>query len=263
MKNKGIVNLIIFMILIIFFLLAYYFKYNNSDINEKIQNVKWYKYDYNTGYYETFYVSNNDFMYNLANKTNEYASCKQYSFNKNNNTLNLDCNKKIKIISVNKNYIVLNIDNEEKYFYDNIEDSLNYEFKSYFNKSISEFKKEKQQVKEYLKIDYEKLLEILAKEEDYRIVFMGDSCTSIECTLMLDIMEKWLVSYDSVYYIDANILNDNMIKNLYNLNNVFDNNINFYNGIYPRVVSNINENLNQYEVKCNGFNCTKFYKIEE
>ena len=99
--------------------------------------------------------------YSLFDEKNEYSSCKKYTFNKSRNELNLDCNKKIKLIEITDKYIVLDIDLKKIKFFSNIDDTLNYEFELFYNKSISEYKTEMSRVSELIKINSERFLQFL------------------------------------------------------------------------------------------------------
>ena len=65
-----------------------------------------------------------------------------------------------------------------------------------------------------------------------------------------------------VYYYDANEVSNDVIS-LINKISKKEYDINYFNGIYPRViVTNNSKIIEQYEIKCEGFNCNKYYKNE-
>ena len=138
----------------------------------------------------------------------------------------------------------------------------NDEFEVYYQKSIVDYRKEKSQVLDFSKINETKLYEILKEKKYSKIVLMGNKCSSIECTLALDIIEKWISTNEDIYFFDANQINDNILKYINNINESnYD--YNYFNGSYPIVlVSKNNKIVDQYEIKCTGFNCTKYYKNE-
>ena len=265
MKNKNIRNAIIFIIVVILFVIFQYIRFNSREIDEKIYNKVWYKYNYNTGYYDTFEMNNSTVKYIKPSVSNEddYSNCVNYYYNKKENSLILDCNKKIKILSVDNNSINLIVDNKSKIFFDSIDETTNHEFESYFGKSIIEYKKEKLQAKDFIKINENKLKEIINSDAYSKIVFIGNECTSVDCALALDVMEKWIATTEDVYYFDVNDLNDKLLKYLNNIDNNLVNNINYYDNIYPRIIiSKKGKIIDNYEIKCKGFDCTNYYKNE-
>lgn len=266
MENKNIKNAIILMIIIILFVLFQYIRFSSRTINEDIYNRVWYKYNYNTGYYDTLIIDKNTIIYNRPTNSSiseDYNNCHSYFFNKKDNSIVLDCNKKIKILKINDNNINLLIDNKVSVFFNSLDESINYEFETYYGKSIVEYKKEKLQAKEFIKINESKLKEIVESENYSKIVFIGNECTSVDCALSLDVMEKWISTTEDVYYFDVEELNEKLIKYLNTLNDKVLNDINFYNNVYPKVIISKNGKIiDFYELKCNGFNCTNYYKNE-
>ena len=265
MKNKRVEYIIVVMLFIIICVIISFFRYNYLSIDKKIQNKIWYKYNYNNGLYDTLYLSEGKVDYfkpTSTNNTNSLDNCKKYTFDKMKKVLKLDCNKEIRIVSFDDNSLSLDFDSKNEKFFSNIEDSLNYEFESYFQKSIIDYKKERSQVTEVSKINEAKLYEVLKSDVYSKVLFIGDKCSTIDCTLALDIMEKWISTNESVYYFDVKDLNQNIINYINKIGtNKYE--YEFFNGIYPRViVSSNNKLIDQYEIKCIGFNCTKYYKNE-
>ena len=265
MKNRRIYYIFIVMIFIIVIMIINVLKYNYLSIDKSIQGITWYRYNYVNGLYETLYFKDGIIKYfkpTSLNNTNSLDTCTRYSYNKKTNTLKLNCNKDIRIVSYDKDSLSLDFDRKNEKFFSNIDDSLNYEFEVYNQKSITDYKKEKSQVTEISKINEKKLFEVLKDNDFSKIIFIGNRCTAIECTLILDIMEKWISTNENIYYFDINKLNNNII-NYINRNNNTNYTYNYFDGSYPRViVSKSNKIIDQYEVKCTGFNCTKYYKNE-
>ena len=265
MKNKRIIYVLIIMIFLIVVMIINILKYNYLSLDKQIQNTTWYRYNYTNGLYETLYLKDNNIEYfkpTSTNNTNSLDKCTKYSFNKKNNTLKLNCNKVIKVVSYDKDYLSIDFDGKNEKFFTNIEDSLNYEFEVYFQKSITDYKKEKSQVKDISKINELKLYEVLRDDEYSKIVFIGNKCTTIDCVLLLDIMEKWVSTNENIYYFDVNELNDRIITYINKINNS-NYTYNYFDNAYPRIiVSKNNKLVEEYEVKCTGFNCTKYYKNE-
>ena len=266
MKNRDILNIIGFMFVLLLIVVMYFFRYKTNSINENIMNKIWYRYDYTTGNYEKIMFSNNNITYYKPIKGNEttiYDNCIKYNYDKKNSVFILDCGLKIKYLSSNEEKIQLKINNNDRSFYLNIEDSLNHEFESYFGKSIYDYKKEKMQAKNFIRINEIKLLELLDSNEYSKIVFIGDKCTSIDCTLVLDVMEKWISTTENVYYYDINDLSDKVMKKLNSIDKDFGTTKDRYYDIYPKVlIVKNNKVVDMYNVKCTGFNCKEYYENE-
>ena len=266
MKNKSIVNISLIMIIIIILVIINFLRYNSATLNGSIMNKNWYRYDYNNGYYEKIYLEGNKISYYKPSRLNEeniFDYCKSYSYNKKTKTYNLDCKRNIKIKSKKNNSIVVEVDDKSYAFFDNIDDSLNYEFEAYFEKSMIDYKKEKIQVTEFSNINEEKLLEVLKEDEYSKIVFIGNKCDSVDCVLALDIMEKWISMSQNIYYYDVNNLSNNIISYIHKMDKTIDNSKEYYDNIYPIVIISKNDKIvDKYEIKCDGFNCSKYYKNE-
>ena len=264
MKNKKIIYFIIVSIVIIALTIVSIFKYVSLSINS-LSNTKWYRYNYANGLYDSLEFTNGSINYfkpTSTNNVNSLDNCTKYSYDKKNKIIKLDCNKEIKIDSYDNNSLTLELDGKNTKFFTNIEDSLNYEFESYFEKSIVDYKKERNQVTEFSKINKNKLIEVLRADEYSKIVFIGNKCTSVDCALILDIMEKWVSTNENIYFYDIKDLDLSIINYLNNISlNKFD--YNYFNDIYPKVlVVKNNSIIDRYEVNCTGFNCTKYYKNE-
>lgn len=253
MKNKNIIIVIGTLILLIIVILFNYYKYYDNNIENQIMNKKWYKYNCNTGYYDIFYVENDTINY--KNEKDNFKNCNKYYYDMKNNIIELDCGKKISIETINSNKLVLSFDNINHVFYDNIEDSLNYEFIKNYKKSISEYKKEMNRIKEISKINYDRLLEKITLDENSKVFIIPNKCTRIECTLVLDTMEQLISKGDNISYLEISNIDNNKILFLnkkYNLN--IDN-----NNIYPKVLIIKNKNIiDSYDFICEGFNCKKY-----
>lgn len=266
MKNRNIWNAIILLIVIILFVIFQYIRFGSRTLGEEIYNKVWYKYNYNTGYYDSLTISQNKITYNRPTNSfvnDDYSNCSSYYYNKKENSIVLNCNKNIKILKTNDNNISLLIDNRVNVFFDSLDESVNYEFESYYGKSIVEYKKEKLQAKEFIKINESKLKEIIESDNYSKIVFIGSECTSVDCALSLDVMEKWISTTEDVYYFDVNDLNEKLLIYLNSLNSKVLNDIKFYNNVYPKVIISKNGKIvDFYELKCEGFNCKNYFKNE-
>jgi len=263
MKNKGYDYLIIVVISLIILAIINFFVFGFNSLNSNLINKKWYHYDFTTGYYDLLTINKDKIEYRGYNTTKNYEKCSIYNYDKKNNSFLLDCGEKINIYKIENNRIELKIDEYDKVFFDNSEDSINYEFKNYFGKSIIDYKDEKSQITEYSKINNEKLISIIKEKGYSKIVFMGNNCTSIDCILALDIMEKWVIKSSNVYYYDSSLLDNNTMISIQKIIKDFNTDINYYNSIYPKVIIVKNGKIiDSYDIKCAGFNCNSLYKNE-
>ena len=57
--------------------------------------------------------------------------------------------------------------------------------------SITEYKNSNYYMTDIIKIDENKLKKVYSSNKYSKIVFMGNKCTSIDCVLFLDTLEKW------------------------------------------------------------------------
>lgn len=254
MKNNKIIIYVGLIIVLISISLLYIF--NDRSLNDNIFNKNWYKYNYKTGYYDVININKDTFSYVIPTNTNEsnpYDKCSRYNYDSKNKELKLNCNKKLIIKEIKDDYIVFNVDKQDNYFYSSTLDSLNHEFYNIFNMSVSEYKKSKESVLDLIKVKSNKINEIYNSDEYSKVIFIGDLCTSIECTLGLDVIEKWINFDSNVYYIDSSSLNQNDYKNLKVLGKEF-------NDVYPSVYVIKNKKIvDKYKIKCNGFDCSMYY----
>ncbi len=264
MKNKKITYIIYLMIVIILVTLFVLIKYYPVSLENKVMYKKWYKYETTTGYYDTVYIEDNKFNFNKPSNTNvrgRYDYCTKYTYNKSNRTFNLDCGEKIVVDKIEENKLVLIINEKKTVFYATPEESLNYEFENYFNKSMSEYKLEMKQNIDFIKINYERMIEIIEEKDNSTFIFIGNNCSSIECTLFLDILEKWIATNDKTYYINIDELTEKEMQSINNKIPEFKLDKDYYNDIYPRIILfNDNKILDDYQIICNGFNCSKYIK---
>lgn len=265
MKNRNRMGfLLIIMVLLVITFVFGRMKLNNLD--ESMFNKNWYYYNHSTGYYDILYFKENSLKYYKPlniNDVSPYDSCTKYTYDRKNNILNLNCDKQIKINKVEDKKLSLEIDGRIMTFFTNINESKNYEFELYYGKSISSYKKDKSQAKEFIKINYDKLNEIINGNEYSKVVFIGNKCTSIECALGLDVMEKWISTTENVFYYEAEDINEELLNNLNNIDPILEKNINFYNNIHPLVlIFRERKLIDYYYIECNGFNCAKYYKNE-
>lgn len=261
MNNRNIICIIGVFAIGIILTLLYIFKYDK--ISNDILDKNWYRYNYINGYYDVFNINEYKMSYyrpSSENFTNIYDKCSSYRYNKKNKTIILDCNKEIIIKNNDKDKLILLIDGEENVFFNNIDDSLNYEFSKFYGKSMSEYKKSESQVIDSIKLPVNSLINVIKEKEDAKIIFMGNKCSSVDCLTSYDVIEKWLSVSTNTYYINSDELNNNITNTLYKINKDFSKDLDFYNDAYPKVIiTNGGKIIDTYLIKCHGFNCSAFY----
>ena len=261
MKNKGMLVIIISTIIFVIVSIFYVLSLKNFDKN--LLNHKWYHYNKKNGYTEILYINDEEIIYykpNNDNQTNDYSFCSDYKYNKATRTILFDCGKKIVIDNVGSYKLDVEIDNEEITFFKNAKYSREYEFNKYFNMTIDEYKNKRKQTLDIIKIDNDKLIEVINDSEYSKIIFLGENCKNIECALIYDIIEKWISYSKNVYYVDSSTLNTETLSELNSINNEFSLDNKIYDDIYPSVyvVSN-NKIIDNYKISCEGFSCSQYY----
>lgn len=263
MKNRYIVCIIFFLIFCIVINILYIF--DRGSINENILDKTWYKYDFRTGYYEKIIFNDKGIIYYKpmsVGQTSSYDKCSSYNYNVDNNKYVLDCDKKIGILDVSDNKITVSIDDNIYCFFNNIEDSLNYEFNTFYNMSISEYKDEKSQSTEIFEIDFMTFRTLYKTNENSKVVFIDRKCESIDCILALDLYEKWISLDSNIYFIDVNKLTSEDIRILNLISKELTNVVLNNTSMNPYVIITNNRKIyDQYEINCKGFDCTSYYGV--
>ena len=261
MKNKGLVLIIVSLIIFIIVSILYFFSLKKTYVN--LENKKWYHYNNNNGYFEIIELKNNTIIYNIpdnSNKTTEYTFCNGYKYNMNKKRIYFDCGKEIFIQSIKNNKLTIESNGKEVSFFKNAEDSKNHEFKLYFDLTKEEYINKKKQALEIIKIDKEKIYNVLNDNEYSKVIFIGNRCETIECLLVYDLVEKWISFSKNIYYIDSNDISKKFIEKLNKNNSSFIVDLNEYNDLYPTIyVISSNKVIDKYKIKCNGFNCSMYY----
>lgn len=226
----------------------------NVPMDNKIKNKTWYNYDIKTGNYNKLYINKNIEL----NISNNNSKCNKYHYNSRNKKIILDCGIEINILKYTDNYLNVKIDKKEMDFYTDAQTSLNNEFQKYYELTISEYNEKNKQAKEIIKTDYNKLEEILNdKGHKNIIILMGNECVNIECTLILNVIEKMMTQNENIYYIDVSDEN----KNKQILNKL--DNLDSFNMEYPLLYKVENGNITKEIFKCEGFNCSKWYNFSK
>ena len=206
----------------------------NVPMDSKIKNKTWYNYDIKTGNYNKLYINKNIEL----NISNNNSKCNKYHYNSRNKKIILDCGIEINILKYTDNYLNVKIDKKEMDFYTDAQTSLNNEFQKYYELTISEYSEKNKQAKEIIKTDYNKLEEILNdKGHKNIIILMGNECVNIECTLILNVIEKMMTQNENIYYIDVSDEN----KNKQILNKL--DNLDSFNMEYPLLYKVENGNI--------------------
>lgn len=262
MKNRRIVSIIYILIFVIIISFFYVFKYKDALLDKTIYDRNWYSYNNINGQYDIFYINNNKISYNTS-KDDFDNQCSSYSYDKKNSKFNLNCDHSIEIEDISSNKLVLIIDGKKKVFYDDIKSSLNNEFYSYYSKSISEYNNDMNRVKDIIKINISEIQKYILDENYSKFVFIGDKCTSLECSISLDTIEKWITNTEDIYYIDSSNLSSSNLNMLYNIDNKFSLDFKYYNNVYPLIIVTKNGKIvDSYYFNCLGYNCSK-YDINE
>ncbi len=251
----------IFVIIVTIFVLS---KYSSTSMDESLYNTIWYDYDIKTGYYNKFIIREKELDFYKSDNTHIqtlYDTCTRYSFDKRKGVYILDCNEKIRIDDIKEDSINIEINGKNYRYYSNPYDSLNYEFEKYFNHTISEYKIKMEQNIDFLKINYNRIIELINTKEEQKFIFLGDNCSSIDCTLFLDILEKWISTDDNIYYVNVKELSDDQLKKIGNKVKNFNLDRDYYNDVHPRIiVIKDSKIIEDYTITCSGFNCKKYFK---
>ena len=264
MKNRIVFYIIYFMIIVIIATFFVLLKYYPVGLEKKVLDINWYYYDSKTGYYNKLYINDGYLNYYKADNTsvqNIYDNCSKYTYKKKKKEFTLNCGEKLLINSYNNDKLSLLINNKEFLFFKNPFDSLNYEFEKYYNQSISEYKIQRMQGIDFIKINYDRMMELLDINENQTFLIYGDNCSSVECALLLDVVEKWISTNENIYYVNISKFDNKQMTKLNKKNDKFLLDSSYYNDVYPRiVVTKKNKILDDYLFKCKGFNCSKYIR---
>lgn len=264
MKNRIVLYIIYFMIMIIIATIFVLIKYRPVHIDSKVIDTDWYNYDSKTGYYYKINISNDSFNYVKFDNTSVqtlYDTCNKYTYDKIKKQFTLNCGEKILINSVNNDKLSISFNNKERLYFKNPFDSLNYEFEKYFNQSMSEYRINKLHGIEYIRINFDRLYELFTTKETQTFIVFGNNCSSTDCILFLDVLDKWIATNENIYYVNFEEFNDKQLLKLNKKDNSFVLERSYYNDIYPRIIiTNNSKIVDNYQIKCKGFNCTKYIK---
>lgn len=254
MKNKGLYILITILFIILVFCLLFYKKFTKYDIDKRLYNSIWYHYNYNDGTYSSIEFNGKQINYNNSSISNS-DTCNKYDYNRKTNTFSLDCGISFEINEINDKNIVIAFKDKKEVYFNTIDESLNNEFKLYYSKTIDEAKKESNNVLDIIKVDYYKLNNYIDENNKTIFVFKGNKCTSIECFILNNVIEKWMSKSNNVFYINSESIKENVIFNIINREE--------YDSNYPFIIEyDKNSIVNKFYIKCDGFNCEKYYDLD-
>lgn len=260
-------RIIIYVVLIITFTALGIVGYINkpADLpNEKILNTKYYMYNTLTGEYEELEITSSEFNYKGTTLGID-NNCKKYDYTKNTGILKLECNKAFKL-SLQNDILIININDNNYYFYIEQERSYKAEFERKFEKTISTYKLEGETKLKEKEISISDLKRIITQNKISYIYMKGKSCKDT-CTLF----NKEFLNFkngENIYYLDTTKLKQEDINSLIKTYDNLPKDIKEYDKLNPQILivgnkeiqdivnieikgfdlTNTIENLNNYEV---------------
>jgi hypothetical protein len=67
---------------------------------------------------------------------------------------------------------------------------------------------------DFIKINYDRMIELLDTNENQTFLVFGDNCSSIECSLLLDVVEKWISTNENMYYVNISEFDQKQLTKL-------------------------------------------------
>lgn len=166
--------------------------------DESILNIDYYKYNSKTGNYEELKLTDKKIEY--KGELLELNSCKNYTYKEETGIIKLDCKKAFRIVGYTEEVIVINMNQENHYFYKTKEKSYNGEFQRIYQMTMESYKQSGEKELEGKIIDLETLDELLTNKKTSYIYIKGKNCKNM-CTLF----NKTFINFsseDNTYYID-------------------------------------------------------------
>ena len=254
-------RVIIYILLIIFFTLLGFVGLNNQplDLPDKdILDVELFRYNIKTGKYEILKITKEKIEYDGTYL--DFSNCNKYTYNSTTGILKLDCGKAFRIIGKVNNSIVFKIDNENVFFYHKKEDSYNGEFQRYFQTTKENYILEGITRINYIKLDYNKLLEKLNSNSISYIYIKSTKCTDV-CNLYNNIYSS-NNTQNNRYYLELDTLTEEQLNNLEIINKPLRDLLNIDTN-YPYIIEVQNNNIiRNFEVKVDGFDFTNYITFE-
>ena len=177
--------------------------YLNFDV---IDNT-YYKYNIKENTYEEIKVSKETIDY----KGNSFNlnGCSKYKYNQDTRIIKMDCGRAFRVTGQSKEYLVLNINNQNYYFFNEKEKSYSQEFNAYFNMTEEDYIFEVNEKLAKLKINSDLFEELIESSNESYVFIRNDECNETCLTLAYNIDK---LTEDNIYYIEKSDLNENQLN---------------------------------------------------
>ena len=211
----------------------------------------YYRYNIKENSYEEIKVTKDKIEYkgNSINLNN----CSNYRFNKETSIIKMDCGRAFRVVGQKKEYLVLNIDNVNYYFFNDKNNTYTKEFNAYFGMTEDDFKFEIEEKLAKYKINSD-LLDELIDSSDESYVFIKESECNSECLVLSYSIDK--LTEENIYYINAEDLNENQTSLISSQMSESENQVIIKTGngnikVIEVIINNIAEDLTGYLDKTN------------
>ncbi len=260
-------RIIIYIILIITFtalgIIGYLNKFKNTptqnkkeNLDSSILNTNYYMFNTETGAYEEFKITEQEVSYK-GSTLNIDNTCKTYEYESSTKLVKLNCNKSFKISTYNDEYLVINMDNQDYYFYEEIEKSYRKEFENTFKTTMSTYKQEGENELKEKEIAISELDGIINNRLTSFIYLKGTSCVD-SCTIFNKAFLSLNLKNKNTYFLDTSKLTSSDLTKLNRKYEELPTTLSEYNKTYPQVL--IVGNGSVYEktrINIKGFNMTE------
>lgn len=261
--KKMITRVLVYIILIIIFSSLGIIGFLNkpSDVpSEEVLNTNYYKYDALRGNYDELKITNKAVEY--KGEILDLTSCKTYTYTEETGILKLDCKKAFRIVGHTDEVVVINMNQENHYFYKSKEKSYNGEFQRLYQMTIDSYKQSGEKELEEKLIDIDDLTTHFKAKSLSFVYIKGRNCQN-ECTLFNKAFSNFS-SKDNTYYLDSSKLTIEDIKSLKVLSDDFPENLIDYNQTYPQVFVIGNKKLHEIiKIEGKGFDYSKYFEFAD
>ena len=255
---KTVIRIIIYITLIIITTTLGIIGYINKPLShpsEQILNIDYYKYNTQTGNYDEITIKENKINY--SGESLELNECKKYKFTETTNILKLDCNKAFRIVGFTEEALVINMNDENHYFYKEQEKSYNGEFQRKYKMSISAYKLQGEKEIEEKEITMERFNELIKQNTLSYVYIKGSNCKD-ECTFFNKQFSNFSTK-NNIYYLNSNKIKQSDIDKLNKNYKDFPLNISEYNYDKPVVYIIGNKKLIKIlNINGTGFDYSKY-----
>lgn len=222
-------------------------------LNKEILDKDYYRYNSNNGTYEKIKLTKDNLSYDGTDLG--LNTCKKYEYNKETNTITLDCGKNLRVISSSQDILVLEIEENKYIFNTNKEKIYNDSFEKFFGMTIQEYNQEGESKLEGLKINYDRLNEIFASEESNYIYLKSNTCSN-DCILFNQAFSN-MTNSNNKFVLNIDELSDEQYNNLVTSYEGLKNSKTEYK--YPSVLVIRNRKVEEIaEIEYEGFNIEKY-----